>query len=168
MARVNQRALVANQRADGEGYQAHHAMDLKIAGKKGDEFNPYARRRVKPKVLWKVGKALRETEEEAKAEEKKEAREEVPKEVHTVDLNTPNLVQETEKAAALNESHQFAIDEEGLVQSSALGSLGLGGKRIAHEGFARASVLHNIWNGRRAGPYNQSRHRILLSKKQNS
>lgn len=125
-AKVNERALQANQRADREATKQKETTTLSGSVKK-EEFNPYARRKVKPKILWEVGQRDEDKGgEEAKGEEKKENRDE-PVRVLT---DAPGLVQEsTEKGAALSESHQFAIDEEGLAQSSALSGLGLGTRR---------------------------------------
>lgn len=128
-AKVNQRALQMNQRADREAgkYEKEAKEARELAGTK-EEFNPYARRQVKPKILWEVGQANEEekTEEEKKQSEEKAAMSkfDTPKENQT---ETPALVHEpNEKAAALSESHQFAIDEEGLVQSSVTVGLGFG------------------------------------------
>lgn len=129
-AKVNERALKLNQQTDRQGYQALKEAETAVFPAKKDEFNPYARRRVKPKVLWSVIKAGGIVEEDdAKGEEKKESKEEIRKidQPVTVSASVASLLQETLKAVALSESHQFAIDEEGLAQSSGLGSLGLGG-----------------------------------------
>jgi RNA polymerase-associated protein RTF1 len=135
-AKVNERAVQMNQQADREGYKAlKEAEPAKPPGKQ-EELNLYARRRVKPKVLWKVASDLRkeEEEDETKREEKKEdvvVKTKQPLQQHQkpiTDLGSPpSLIQENHKAAALSDSHQFAIDEEGLVQSSVLGSFGLDG-----------------------------------------
>lgn len=125
-AKVNKRALEINQKVDrGEMALKDGAKDG-AAGKQG--FNPYARRKVKPKILWEVGQkdVTMEVEEKKNEEAKKSIApaETVEKEPDTA----PTLVQEQQyKAAALSQSHQFTIDEEVLAQSSGVnGFLGLG------------------------------------------
>ena len=103
-----------NQKTDRE---ANKEREQKEAGQKGD-FNPYARRRVKPKILWEVGQ-----DEEGTSEEKKEqttTEKESGKDTATdPSSNAPALVQEeTEQTANLSESHQFTIDEEALAKDS--------------------------------------------------
>jgi RNA polymerase-associated protein RTF1 len=114
-AKVNERALAMNQKVDRGEFAEEE--DVEGTGAK-PSFNPFARRKVKPKILWEVGQKddTKEGEESKDAEASKEKpteNENVGKEVE------PTLVQEQQhKAAALNQSHQFAIDEEVLVQSS--------------------------------------------------
>lgn len=134
-AKVNQRALQMNQKADREGYKVQKEADARKAAGEKEKFNPYARRKVKPKILWEVGQA--KEEDESKAEEKKDSRDDAiaQKNDHlAIDVVTPTLVHENGKAVALSESHQFAIDEEGLAQSSALGGFGFGStKKVSHQ-----------------------------------
>jgi RNA polymerase-associated protein RTF1 len=123
-AKVNERAVQANQRVARDVKEKKD--DVTASGTKKVEFNPFARRRVKPKVLWDVGqdapKDETKQEEEAKEDEKKESREESP-------ADEPYLVQEPKgKGTKLSDFHQFAIDEEGLAQASMIG-LGLGVKK---------------------------------------
>ena len=126
-ARVNERNVQINQRADREAKDKDEAVSG--SGKK-KEFNPYARRKVKPKILWEVGQA-KEEEEEANAEEKKDGTADATQSEknNATEAGAPVLVQEPQgKAAALRDRHQFAIDEEGLAQSTAIDSI-LGGTR---------------------------------------
>jgi len=75
-AKVNERALQANQRSDRTSNKSP-VQDAASKNKK-KEFNLYARRRVKPKILWEVGqkddddKDDAEPGTEADAKEKKE------------------------------------------------------------------------------------------------
>jgi len=122
-AKVNERALQANQRADLDANKQKENSSLTASGTKKAEFNPYARRKVKPKILWEVGQDKDEqgNDVEPKGEEKKESKEDSPKDEP---VEAPNLVFEgSDQAAALSERHQFDVDEEGLAQSS--GGLGL-------------------------------------------
>lgn len=52
--KVNQRAKLANRNADFESYKEQLAKS-QIHGSAEPKFDPYARRRVKPKNLWEVG-----------------------------------------------------------------------------------------------------------------
>lgn len=52
-AEVNKRAIAANKAADVEAYKAE--LERKKSGKK-EKADPFKRRKVKPKVLWMVGK----------------------------------------------------------------------------------------------------------------
>jgi RNA polymerase-associated protein RTF1 len=117
-AKVNERALQANQLA-GRELTKEKKDDVTASGTKKVEFNPFARRRVKPKVLWDVGqdaaKDEAKQEVEAKGDEKKEDRDEAP-------VDEPVLVREARVlGVALGDSHQFTIDEEGIAHSSSIG-----------------------------------------------
>ena len=126
-ARVNKRAVQINQKADREGYKVQQEAEARKAAGEKEKFNPYARRRVKPKVLWEVGQAK---DDEGNDEEKKESRDEATSTTEaTVDVATPTLVHENEKSIALSEYHQFTIDEEGMVQSTGIGGFGLDGSK---------------------------------------
>lgn len=126
-AKVNKRALEANQRADREGYKVQQEADARKAAGEKEKFNPYARRKVKPKVLWEVGQA--DEEGESKSEEKKDNQDEISKKGRSGETDAPALVNELEKSTGLRDTHEYAIDEEGLVSS--VGGFGLGGaKRI--------------------------------------
>ena len=118
---VNQRANKMNRLADvGLNKAKNKTAEKSPSGKVA--FNPYARRKVKPKNLWQVGQGDEKKEiddEEAEAASS-------TKEVADTNANsTPPLVQEQQgKAAALSQSHQFAIDEETLAQTSFLSGIG--------------------------------------------
>ena len=114
-----------NRQADvGLNKGKDKAIDKSPSGKVA--FNPYARRKVKPKNLWQVGQG----DEKELRDEKKDS--EAPFNDGTGQTNgditvnsTPPLVQEQQgKAAALSQSHQFAIDEETLAQTSFLSGIG--------------------------------------------
>ena len=118
-AKVNQRNIVKNQRTDFEvSGKEKEAEAKKAASTTKEKFNPFARRKVKPKILWEVGQD--KVEEEAKTggeEEKKDSREaDDGKEAELA----PTLVQE-QTADRMSQSHQFTIDEEVLAQNGANG-----------------------------------------------
>jgi RNA polymerase-associated protein RTF1 len=119
-ANVNKRNVNTNQRTDFQVSQKEKEAAVKKAASTATEkFNPFARRRVKPKILYFVGQAdEQETQQEAKEEEKKESRGEVD-ENKAADV-APNLVQE-QVNETVSQSHQFTIDEEVLAQSGANG-----------------------------------------------
>jgi RNA polymerase-associated protein RTF1 len=143
-AKVNQRALEANQKVDRE---ANKVQEVSAAGKK-TEFNPYARRKVRPKILWKVGQTEPEDkdDEAAVGEEKKESREEIAKDDKAME-DTPGLIPElNEKDAGLNENHQFAIDEEVLAGRGA-GSKNRVTKQRIRKGLSLSDYLERKASG---------------------
>jgi RNA polymerase-associated protein RTF1 len=125
-AKVNQRNIQKNQRTDFEVSQkekeAKEKADKKVAAGGVEKFDPFARRKVKPKILWKVGQSEdKEAQQDKKPveEEKKDSRGEP--DVMAAET-TPNLVQEQQdKADATSQSHLFTIDEEVLAQDGANG-----------------------------------------------
>lgn len=148
-ATVNQRALQMNQKVDRESYKAQQEADARKAAGVKEKFNPYARRQVKPKILWEVGQG-KDEEEALLAEEKKDSLDDgVPV---MVDLSLPTITNATtpalvtENVTALSDNHQFAIDEEGLVQTSKASSGG-GGRG------------HMSWSGDLSGNPRQKRQR---------
>lgn len=148
-AKVNQRALEINQKADLGALKEKESEKAATESGSKPKFNPYARRKVKPKILWEVGQ--KEETEEAKESEKdtngtENATEKEPD-------STPNLVQEhQEKAAALSQSHQFAIDEEVLAQSSFTnGITGLSAKKPVRKRVRKGLSLTDYLEKKAAG-----------------
>jgi hypothetical protein len=144
-AKVNQRAKKAN-----------HKADLEVAKEKEDTgnanaFNPYARRKVKPIILWEVGQQDEKKSDENASDAKKDAlsRESTGAE----DATTPSLIQEQqEKAAALSHSHQFAIDEEVLALSSyTKGISGLGSNKRVRKRVRKGLSLSEYQERKAAG-----------------
>jgi RNA polymerase-associated protein RTF1 len=128
-AKVNERALQTNQRVDREALKIKQGPSVAGSGKKDGEFNPYARRRVKPKILWEVGQGKDESKADGDTTggggaEKKESRDESAPKDELADV-PPTLVQESTSGlgtdpkghGAYGDSHQFAIDEESLATS---------------------------------------------------
>merc|ERR1712232_299606 len=110
-AKVNKRNKGVNNRTDFEVSQKEkEAAAKKAASTTKEKFNPFARRRVKPKILWKVGQAEEaETEEKPDEEEKKDNREaEVNSKIAELTA-APTLVQE-QANDSISQSHQFTID----------------------------------------------------------
>merc|ERR1712087_941576 len=70
-AKVNQRARLANQNADFRAYKEEQERE-KTQGSAEPKFDPYARRRQKPKNLWEVGGPKQEKSLETVEDEKKE------------------------------------------------------------------------------------------------
>lgn len=158
-AKVNERAIQANQKVDRDAGTSKDT-NAASAGKKV-EFNPYARRKVRPKILWKVGQVEpeegKQEDNAGDGEEKKDSREEAAKEEKTANgmEDAPGLIPEsTEKDAGLSESHQFAIDEEVLAQSSATSQFGRGfgsrngvSKERVRKGLSLSDYLERKANG---------------------
>lgn len=145
-AKVNERAVQANQRADREANKQKESDSVTASGKKKEEFNPYARRKVKPKILWEVGQDKEEDKrEDLIGEEKKEGGEEAKDTL----METPGLVQEPLGKPTLSESHQFAIDEEGLVSTSTSGLIGKKKTPVhrVRKGLSLAEYLERKSNG---------------------
>jgi RNA polymerase-associated protein RTF1 len=125
-AKVNRKAVTMNQKADVDAFKSKESYgDKSPSGKPA--FNPYARRKVKPKILWEVGQKDEKKEgDENKESEAAAGKDAPPKANGDKDVDsTPPLVQEQQvKAAKLSQSHQFAIDEEILAQTSFTSGIG--------------------------------------------
>jgi RNA polymerase-associated protein RTF1 len=162
-AKVNKRALSKNQRADRD---AHKEQEKDPVGGSGaavkDVFNPYARRKVKPKILWEVGQDDEKKEEGKKDEaammivdaKKDGDSAEKIKDVVMVEMPAAAATMEHEPndkaATALSESHQFAIDEEALAKDS-LSSLLLGSKRFNKKRVRKGISLAEYLERKAAG-----------------
>merc|ERR1712013_371392 len=70
-AKVNQKARLANQNADFRAYRQEQERE-KTQGSAEPKFDPYARRRQKPKNLWEVGGPKQEKSLETVEEKRKE------------------------------------------------------------------------------------------------
>jgi len=122
-AKVNERAAKMNQTADFQSYKDQQAKkEAESMSGATPRFNPYARRKVKPKILWEVGQKEEKKDDDATKTSDTEAREEVA-EVNKGtngrdDQQTNDAPQEDilgpQKAAFIGERHQFSIDEEAL------------------------------------------------------
>ena len=121
---VNKRANKMNRLADvGLNKAKSKSSDKSPSGEVA--FNPYARRKVKPKNLWQVGQGDEKKETDDNDGSKIQTRPEEEPEGVADTQSTPPLVQEQNgKAAALSQSHQFSIDEETLAQTSFLSGIG--------------------------------------------
>ena len=63
--KVNGRAMEKNKMADYEAYKQQREQEKKEAAAQGaPKFNPYARRKVKPKILWEVGQKTDEDDKD--------------------------------------------------------------------------------------------------------
>ena len=117
--KVNQRAKLANRNADFESYKEQLAKE-QIQGSAEPKFDPYARRRVKPKNLWEVG-GTRSNEKVSEImntigvseEEKKEVTERDDTDIGTSgdkDAKREDIPQ-LQKTALPGQVNQFAYDE---------------------------------------------------------
>jgi len=63
--KVNERAMEKNRMADYGAYKQQREQEKREAESKGaPKFNPYARRKVKPKILWEVGQKADEDDKD--------------------------------------------------------------------------------------------------------
>ncbi len=119
-AKVNQRSKNINQMLDFEGVKSQKPKETSGSQTTSGtpKFNPYARRKVKPKILWEVGQKDEEKEEsnENKAGGDERREQAPPSSTEPSGDATPNLVQEQHHQQ--EDSHQFMIDEEVLAHSS--------------------------------------------------
>ncbi len=151
---VNERAYKMNRMAD-VGLNKPKAK-IEDKSPSGEAFNPYARRKVKPKNLWQVGQG----DEKPEAEENKDSEAAPSTNGEAGETNgesnlhsTPPLVQEQQgKRAALSQSHQFSIDEETLAQTSFLSGIGgLASKKRAKKRIRRGLSLAEYQERKAAG-----------------
>ena len=124
-AKVNQRAVQMNQKVDRESYKLQKELDARKAAGEKEKFNPYARRKVKPKILWEVGQSKDENAvDEVNDVGMGKSVEFQDSSASKTDAATPVLTNETERTMAaaglVSESHQFVIDEEGLAAAQQL------------------------------------------------
>ena len=118
-AKVNRRALQINQKVDRESYKVQKEIDARKAAGEKEKFNPYARRKVKPKILWEVGQAKDDDDNKVDGTSNIEVTAHVPtNNTPTEKATIPSLLNsEANRNSAtllVSESHQFVIDEEGL------------------------------------------------------
>lgn len=118
-AKVNRRALQINQKVDRESYKVQKEIEARKAAGEKEKFNPYARRKVKPKILWEVGQA--KDDDDIKVDSSSNIEGIIPAPSHDIVMEkatAPSLLHsETNRNSAMllvSESHQFVIDEEGL------------------------------------------------------
>jgi RNA polymerase-associated protein RTF1 len=147
--KVNQRALELNQKADREGYRAQKEVDARKAAGEKEKFNPYARRKVKPKILWEVGQAPADKDgaEKAGAEQSTPVG---PSEnaAAAPEIISPALI--TDVLAPLTTNNDFTIDDEGLANSS-LETLGLLGKQPNRNRLRKGISLAEYFERRENG-----------------
>lgn len=150
-AKVNQRNINVNQRADFEESQKQKEVQANKTAAEANRFNPFARRKVKPKILWKVGQNDEQDGAEnggnGPEEEKKDSRE--AHETRNLSEITPSLVQE-EKADVVSQSHQFTIDEEVLAQSGTNGLTKLSSARRPQKERVRKGMSLTDYLGRKS------------------
>lgn len=118
-AKVNQRNKELNEVADFEAFKEQKARaeaEVKTGGQ--PKFNPYARRKVKPKMLWEVGQKEEKKDDDPKSTEMQVENFAVDKNGHHNDsaIKAAQAAKEAEKAA---QSHQFNLDEDAEVSAEA-------------------------------------------------
>lgn len=111
-AKVNQRNKELNEVADFEAFKEQKARAEAEAKSGGQpKFNPYARRKVKPKMLWEVGQKEEKKDDDPKGLEMQVENSAIDKNGHHNDgaIKAAQAAKEAEKAA---QSHQFNLDED--------------------------------------------------------
>lgn len=134
--KVNQRAKLANQDADFQSYKEHRARE-QAAGSAEPKFDPYARRKVKPKNLWEVGAKDKTTESksnDAVQEEKKDSSHPSDRDDSNTGKdgdkeNKRNDIPETPKVELPGQTNQFAYDDEIMIGGDITNIGGLGAKK---------------------------------------
>ena len=128
-AKVNQRAVKMNQGADFQSYKEQQARKEAEAKGGAPKFNPYARRKVKPKILWEVGQKEEKKDDEAAQVNERDAaiEKELEEQARRDREKAAKAAQEAKKAAGVNQSHQFTLDADDLAHDSL--SFGLGAKK---------------------------------------
>lgn len=108
-AKVNQRNKTLNENADFEAFKEQRAREEAEAKSGAAKFNPYARRKVKPKILWEVGQKEEKKDDDPK-EEKADEKEKQNGHPKASAIKAAQAAQAAQRAAA--QSHQFNLDEE--------------------------------------------------------
>jgi len=135
--KVNKRAKMANQSADFAAFKEQRARE-QAEGSGEPKFDPYARRKVKPKNLWEVKGAKTDEAAEATAEEEKKeaggalverddsnATKEVDKENKRDDIPDP------QKQELPAQSNQFAYDDDIMIGGDIANLAGIGVKKTS-------------------------------------
>ena len=112
---VNERAREANKEADRLAYKAE--LELKKSGQK-EAANPYARRKVKPKVLWNVSGGGQENKEEDAANTESDKKENDTEAIQVDENNGSTLNQigsdSPAKKKLSEQINEMSIDEEAI------------------------------------------------------
>lgn len=119
--KVNQRAKEKNRAADYLSYKGHSKQRLT-----SKEFDPFARRKVKPDILWAVGKGenkdVRQVELEKTVAESSRMLAVTDENMNTSQLreneNKKKIEYLNSQKELIGKRHQFAIDEEVLARTS--------------------------------------------------
>jgi RNA polymerase-associated protein RTF1 len=119
--KVNERAAKMNQTADFQSYKDQQAKkEAESMSGSAPRFNPYARRRVKPKILWEVGQKEEKKDDDATKTSDNEARDEADEAVKAANAKDDQQMTEAPQEDILgsqkliDDRHQFSIDEEAL------------------------------------------------------
>jgi len=128
--KVNQRARLANQNADFLSYKDQLAKE-KAEASAEPKFDPFARRKVKPKNLWEVGgKQPSEKISDADGTVEEEKKDSHPSEDATKDVGKERNENATPKPYSSGQSAPFVFDDD--INIADIASLGLGMKKAAN------------------------------------
>jgi RNA polymerase-associated protein RTF1 len=115
-AKVNQRARQMNEAADYEAFkeqQARKEAESKSAGGQ-PKFNPYARRKVKPKILWEVGQKEEKKDDDPKEKQPDQAEKSMgDQNGHSGSaITAAQAAHEAKRAALVTEVQQINLDDD--------------------------------------------------------
>lgn len=127
--KVNQRARLANQNADFLSYKEQLAKE-KAEASAEPKFDPFARRKVKPKNLWEVGgkqSSEKSADTGAVEEEKKDSHPSEDAAAKDAEKAKRDEAAEAQKLDAAGQSAPFAFDDD--INIGDIANLGLGLKK---------------------------------------
>ena len=134
--KVNQRAKMANRNADFESYKAQQAK-VKAEGSAEPKFDPYARRRQKPKNLWEVGGSQQSGDKALEAAVEEEKKETTPTERDDSNAgkdgdreNKRDDIPEPNKMELPGQANQFAFDDDIMIGGDIANLGGIGAKKV--------------------------------------
>ncbi|KAL3799735.1 hypothetical protein HJC23_010385 [Cyclotella cryptica] len=155
--KVNQRARLANQNADFQSYREQLAKE-KAEASAEPKFDPFARRKVKPKNLWEVG--TKQSSDKTPDANSNGALEEEKKDIHPSERDDANAgkdadkdskredATETQKLDASGQSAPFVYDDD--INIGDIANLGLGMKKLNNRA-RRGISLEDYQNRKAAG-----------------
>lgn len=138
--KVNRKAKMANRNADFQSYLEQQARE-KMQGSAEPKFDPYARRRQKPKNLWEVGGPNQSSENVSEIngssgaveEEKKETTERddanVGKEGGNGENKREEIPEQPQKLEMPGQTNKFAFDDDIMIGGD-MTNLGIGTKKV--------------------------------------
>lgn len=145
--KVNQRAKEKNRTADYLSYKDHAKHD-----QSSKEFDPFARRKVKPDILWEVGQSKDKTDVAETVSDTRDAP------IADITMDAKNGEKENKKKLdflnsqkeLLGKRHQFAIDEEVLARTSRMNGTDITGENNGRRERIRKGLSLAEYQARKA------------------